>query len=706
MKLPYVIAWLVIIAFLAWSGNVLMRIQTYWAHANDMHFQQKELGALTTALQDLNRPGNDVLEHYLVATNRDMLKNYTQRYQSALEDVQEWARDDRAIGPLISDLESERSLLSGFASEILDLATQREALRTAGAEPDEIREKETAAAASMARMDQSFQNCLQILQTAKEFLVNRQHNIEQLQRRNFAELYLMLFVTLVASGLCVELIRRTMRQREALKASSDRINAIMGNVVDGIITVDADGIIESANPAANEMFGYRPNALVGLEFANLLDADCRQVYLNQVQPTAADDSSPLSLLDCEHPGYRKDGSCFPMELSITRMTVHGRYLLLHIVRDITARRRAENSLRQAASVFENINEGIMITDSDGNIQSVNPAFTRITGYSRDEVIGKNPRILHSNLHNRTFYRNMWTSLTETGMWQGEIWNRRRNGDNYPQWLTINAIRDERGRITNYLGVTWDITELKESERMKEEFFATVSHELRTPLTSVLGSLGMLIGGDGGPIPEKAGKLIHMAYSNSGRLVRLVNDIIDSEKMSAGRMKFVFTTEELMPIVMQTVESQIAPAREAGVTIEVVESLPGVFVNCDTERLMQALANLLSNAIRFSPPGDRVEIGVRRRGDTVRIEVTDHGIGVPQESRAKIFEKYTQLTDTDRRRQGGTGLGLNIAKLIIDKHNGCIDLESEPGRHTTFFIELPRVGASGGSRVAGWQAREH
>lgn len=688
MKAAYIIAWLTILAFFGWSGNLLMEMQKNWAQTHALNDRQKDLGTLSLTLQNLNRPGNDVLEHYQVTYNRQAFEIYSQEFQNALAATLEWAGQDHVLAPLMASLIEEKGTLSGYAGEILDLAAQREALRTGGASEEIIREKETLAATAMARMDQTFQHGLQLLLEASEHLAERKQQVDAQHRRHIKALYLMLFIALLASGLSVELTRRSARQREALRESSARINAIMNNVVDGIITVDDAGLIESSNPTADAMFGYRRHALLGLQFVNLLGPSCRQEYLERMRDDNEAAQAGLFILEgCEHPGQCRDGTCFPMELAISDVTVHGKHLKIHIVRDITARKRTERSIRQAASVYDNINEGIMVTDAQGIIQSVNPAFATITQYSREEVIGKNPSILHSGRHDREFYREMWNAIKMNGQWQGEIWNRRKNGEIYPQWLTINAIRDDRGNTTNYLGVTWDISELKSSERMKEEFITTVSHELRTPLTSVLGSLELLMRGDGGPIPERAHGLIRMAYSNSGRLVRLVGDILDFEKMSAGGMKFRLAPHELMPLVEQTINSNRTLSDKSGIGIVLTGAVPGAQVTCDAERLTQALTNLLANAIKFSSPGDRVEVAVTRRQSAIRIAVTDHGPGIPEAFRPEVFEKYTQLDDPNLQHKGGIGLGLSIAQLIVHKHNGIIDFESEPGVRTTFFIEL-------------------
>jgi PAS domain S-box-containing protein len=546
MKAIYIAAWLSIVGFLGWSGNLLLNIQSLWSQSNVLHTLRTDLDALTSAWRDLSRPGNDVLENYEVAPQRTAFEIYARSYQGARDIVLQRVRDDPELAPFIQSLEAQRETLSGLAREILHLAQQREDLRLARGEPESIRAKETLATSKMARMDQAFQDGLDQLLKANEAVIAQEQGLEAIQHRNFHRLYVMLLFALVASALSVELVRRTMRQREALREGAARINAIVNNVVDGIVTVDEQGHIESINPTASAMFGDTGRELMGRAFTQLLDESCRDAYRERLRQGAHGLAPTFGAQECEALGRRRDGSTFPMELAASQVMVEGRRLLIHIVRDITERRRADEKLRLAASVFENTTEGIMVTDARGTIQSVNPAFTTITQYRAQEVIGQNPSILKSGRQDQGFYQHMWASIRETGHWQGETWNRRKNGEIYPQWLTVSAIKGGQGRVTNYVGVTWDISELKASERLKEEFIATVSHELRTPLTSVLGSLGLIVGEVAGQVPERVQKLVQIAYNNSERLVRLISDILDIEKMEAGKMGFRFQASFIIP----------------------------------------------------------------------------------------------------------------------------------------------------------------
>ena len=240
----------------------------------------------------------------------------------------------------------------------------------------------------------------------------------------------------------------------------------------------------------------------------------------------------------------------------------------------------------------------------------------------------------------------------------------------------------------FVGIVRDITARKEIERMKGEFVSTVSHELRTPLTSIRGSLGLITGGAVGKLPKKARDMIDMAEKNTERVINLVNDILDMEKLESGSMEFRFKAVDLTSLVKHGIEINRGYADQHNIEFLLVESAEGFEVNGDGDRLIQVLANLLSNAAKFSPEGENVEIAVTRQNGTARVSVSDHGPGIPEEFRDNVFAKFTQADSSDTRKAGGTGLGLNISKTIVDKHGGTIGFDTEAGVGTTFYFELP------------------
>jgi signal transduction histidine kinase len=238
----------------------------------------------------------------------------------------------------------------------------------------------------------------------------------------------------------------------------------------------------------------------------------------------------------------------------------------------------------------------------------------------------------------------------------------------------------------------DVTERAEAERRKSEFVSTVSHELRTPLTSIRGSLGLLDGGAAGPLPDKAASLVRLASSNVERLVRLVNDVLDLQKIDAGRMEYAITAQDPADVVGAAAEGIAGLAAAAHVDV-VTRVGARAAVRGDRDRLLQVLTNLLSNAIKFSPADAAVVVSASDRTDAagapmVRFAVEDRGPGIPPDKLALLFQRFRQLDGSDSRRHGGTGLGLAISKTIVEQHGGRVGVESEPGRRTVFWCDLP------------------
>ncbi|MEO2177732.1 MAG: PAS domain S-box protein [bacterium] len=685
-NLRYFAAWLFILVFFSWTVNLLFNVQNDWGRSNKITRVNQDLHGLFNSWRNLNRPGNDVLENYDVDTQSSALAVYLKEYSEARSRLQMHHATTVEMVNFYAHMDETSEVAEMLANRVLQLAAEREALRLSGAAGDSIRQVETEAATTMARMDQAFQTGLDLIGEYEEDLDQNLLDLVASRRSSIGSLYLIVLVTLLSSAMSLVLLRRTAKQGEALRASADRIKAIVNSVVDGIITVDDAGDVESFNRTAENMFGYTAIQIVGRPFTDLVDPGQRHLYGDKRSGSRL---TSFRWNESEYLGLRRDGSEFPMEVVATKITVDRRVLLVHIVRDITERILAEEQLKLAASVFENTTEGIMITDRRGIIQSTNPAFTAITGFTADEAIGENPRILQSGTQSTDFYIAMWRSITEDGHWQGEILNRRKNGETYPQWLNINAVKDSRGHVTNYVGVTFDISELKASEQLKDEFIATVSHELRTPLTSIHGSLGLLASGVAGDLLSRdSANLIRIAQDNSQRLVRLIDDILSIAKIESEKIPFHLQSITIQDLIAQAVEANQNFARQHGVNLKAEPGDRDARVLADMDRLMQVLTNLLSNAVKHSTRGSMVVVGLQRRDANWRISVTDNGSGVPESFRDSVFSKFAQADGSDRRSSSGTGLGLSICKAIIDRLGGQIGFESECGVRTSFYFDLP------------------
>lgn len=233
----------------------------------------------------------------------------------------------------------------------------------------------------------------------------------------------------------------------------------------------------------------------------------------------------------------------------------------------------------------------------------------------------------------------------------------------------------------------DISQRKEVERMKDEFVSTVSHELRTPLTAIYGSLNLLASGMAGELPGEAQQLLSISQESTERLIRLINDMLDLEKIASGKLEYRVQVQPLAPLVQQALRDVEPYAKGLQVRFE-LEDGPNPLVGADADRIVQVCVNLLSNAAKFSPTGGSVKVAVSERAGWARVGVVDHGPGIPPEFQDRVFDRFAQADGSDRRAKGGTGLGLAICRSIIDAHGGRLGFTSEPGVRTEFFFELP------------------
>lgn len=329
---------------------------------------------------------------------------------------------------------------------------------------------------------------------------------------------------------------------------------------------------------------------------------------------------------------------------------------------------------------------LCIAGTDGYFKQLNAAWEKTLGYTLEELMAR-PYVDFVHPDDRGLTGRESQRLRLGGL-TFDFENRYLAKDGTYRWLSWrSAAFPERGLI---YAVARDVNERKKVEQMKNDFISVVSHELRTPLTSIRGSLGLIAGGVAGEIPEKARSLVEIAAKNSERLVRLINDMLDIEKIESGEMGFRLALVELMPLVEQAVDANRAFAARYGVEIRIVEAAPGARVRADPDRILQVLTNLLSNASKFSPRGETVELAVSRRDGQVSVSVQDRGRGIPPEFQPRVFEKFAQADASSTRDKEGTGLGLSISRAIAESHGGRLGFETGAGG-TTFRFDLPEWG---------------
>ncbi|HEY0600349.1 response regulator, partial [Brevundimonas sp.] len=350
--------------------------------------------------------------------------------------------------------------------------------------------------------------------------------------------------------------------------------------------------------------------------------------------------------------------------------------------------QAAATAERARNAFESAGDAMITLNPSGSIETVNAAAEALFGYDAAELDRRDVSLLLDLAQDGegVFMSRLGASRRAlAGGVVRELTGRRRNGETFPADVGLGVMNLPTG--PHVVAVVRDISARRRVEEMKEEFVSTVSHELRTPLTSIAGSLGLLAGGAAGPLPEKAARLVGIAHANSQRLVRLINDILDIEKIESGKLTLDLAVVDLGDIAARSVEAMRGLADELGVGLSLEAGEPAP-VRGDADRLMQVVTNLLSNACKFSPTGGVVSVSVDPRARIARLSVRDEGPGVPEAFRARIFSKFAQADGSGTRAKGGTGLGLAIAREITERHGGRLWFESPPGAGATFHLELP------------------
>ncbi|MFO1497112.1 MAG: PAS domain S-box protein [Verrucomicrobiota bacterium] len=396
--------------------------------------------------------------------------------------------------------------------------------------------------------------------------------------------------------------------------------------------------------------------------------------------------------------------------------------MVGIAEDVTERKEAEAMLRTAAGrlrmLWQAVEESltsVVITDTTGRIEYVNPKFIEVTGYALEEVLGQNPRLLKSGQTSPAFYTDMWRTIASGRNWRGEFWNRKKSGELFWESAVISPVKDENGTITHFLGIKEDITERKRAEAelhqtnhqlqeatarasqmaskaeaangAKSQFLANVSHEIRTPLNGIIGPTGLLL--ETSLTPDQR-KYAEIAKSSGETLLALINDILDLSKIEAHKLDLEMIPFDLRQLLEDTAEFLALKAHEKSLELicDVGPDVPAR-LRGDPGRLRQILVNLGGNAVKFTRKGE-VRIRARRQAEdeqrvTILVEVSDTGIGIPREKLATLFAPFTQVDGSITRQFGGTGLGLSISKQLAELMGGRIGVESDQGQGARFWF---------------------
>lgn len=496
--------------------------------------------------------------------------------------------------------------------------------------------------------------------------------------------FLLVRAIIRIAGDAREITDRKNYEREIL-ATRNQLQATLNAIPDLLFELGLNGRYYSYHSPRVELLAVPQEDLLGKTIFEVLPTDAAEIVMS-------------ALLEANDKGYSQ-GKQFELalpqgklwfELSISRMPAElgqePRFICLS--RDITERKQAEHELTRLGRVLDESSNEIYVFDAQTlHFTMVNAEAQRNLGYSMNElkeltVLDIEPNLAHTIFEQRI--SSLRLGKQDVLIYKTE--HQRKDKSLYPIEVRLHLPAKEYPPV--FVAIIQDITERKNIEGMKSKFISTVSHELRTPLTSIRGALGLVAGGVAGELPTQAKMLVDIAHKNSERLILLVNDILDMEKIEADKMDIQCKPVELMPLLHQALEANCAYGEQFNVSYELENDLPGIMVNVDANRLMQVLANLLSNAAKFSFAGNKVMVAVIVSGNRVRIAVKDHGSGIAEPFRSQIFQKFAQGDSSDTRKKGGTGLGLSITRAIVEKMGGMIGFTSEPNVLTTFFIEFP------------------
>lgn len=479
---------------------------------------------------------------------------------------------------------------------------------------------------------------------------------------------------------------------EVLLSSEVRYRQVVEGSLGFVFTCTMEGRLTSLNAFTAETLGYRAEDLVGRLMAEFLDAAGAATFQECLEQLQTQDEWQGAI-----PVRRSDGVYRRIAFRSRRMNLQDErpFVLNHGV-DVTEQHDAEEALhlatRQRELILESVGDGIYGIDLDGRLTFINEAGARALGYRPEQLTGRDiHEIIHHSHADGTAYSKITSPILQ-GMRRQEVlrmhdevfW--RADGTSIPVEYTASPLIED-GRISGMVVAFQDVSERRRLEKMKDEFISTVSHELRTPLTSLRASLGLISSEALEKRPEKKKQMVDMAISSCNRLVRLVNDIVDFDKVEKGRMPLRRMPVEAVDLLRRAVDVAHLPSGEVQINFR-IEAVPAL-VLADEDRVLQVLNELVSNAVKFSQANSLILLTAQPQGDgEVRFAVEDQGRGIAPEQLEHVFDRFQQGDASDSRVSGGTGLGLALCRSIVEQHGGRIWAESTPGEGSRFQFTLP------------------
>ena len=500
----------------------------------------------------------------------------------------------------------------------------------------------------------------------------------------------LLFLVRYANNLMKE-------QNRILQESESQFRSVFNGVNDAILVETTDGKVLDVNVRACEMFGWTYDEFLTKTLQDMVPPE------NQALSAEAQGEDDLTVEHFETINVRANGERFPVSVTGRIEEIGSEKRLLIVVRDITEQKKAEEELLKLSRAITQSPAAIVITDLKGTIEFVNPAFTRITGYTTEEALGQNPSILQSGEHGSEFYKVLWETISAGKTWSGEFRNKSKTGEFFWESASISPVANAEGDIKNYVAVKEDITLRKQAmadlEKAKEaaeaaaqaktDFLANMSHEIRTPLNAIYGMTSLM---QDTPLNDEQQDFIKTIRDGRDTLLSVINDILDFSKIEAGKMELEEHPFRVRGCIEDTLdllaEKSAKKMLELAYIIE--DGVPPMVIG-DVTRIRQILVNLLNNALKFTDKGEVVvllkSMLLEKNQYELQFSIRDTGIGIPKDKTGRLFQSFSQVDTSTTRKYGGTGLGLAISKELAEKMGGRMWVESEEGKGSTFHFTV-------------------
>lgn len=480
-----------------------------------------------------------------------------------------------------------------------------------------------------------------------------------------------------------------------LYLSEARYRSLVETSVTGIYQLDENAKVVYINEQLADMVELKPEKITGRSVADFLAPEDRSEVIERTRAGVRGEGPPTEIYEVELLSW--SGRRIPVILAVSLLTdKEGKPAgVSGLVLDVSKQKELEAALRterdRLNAMLNNVGDSVVVTNAEGTIEYVNPAWERLNGYSATEALEQNPRLLKSGTQDELFYNDMWETILAGRVWSGEVVNRRKDGSTYEAAMTITPVLDENGQIVNFVGVQHDISMLKELDRLKSQFVSDVSHELRTPLTNIRLYLDLLRQTE---YDQRAERYLETLSRESERLSTLIEDLLSLSRLEANTVPISSKPVNINNLLSALAEDRSRLAAQYGLDlrIECEGNLPPVYG--DERLLSQVFTNLLTNALNYTPKGGKVTLRTQLQSDTHgRWVVTlfeDNGYGIPPKEVPLIFRRFFRGQASKPANVAGTGLGLAICKEITERHSGKITVESDgiAGHGSTFTVWLP------------------